>query len=152
MAIIRLSDVKRDIMIPKYWRRIYYQAVDGPTTLVATASPGTIISSSYTVTPTDNCYIKIFAKAVMHTNDEGWRCGFLGIFEGAGGITRRDYGTGSCHHNADNPHLSSTACCTYDGYYASGASYVFEIRGWSTPAASDILAYQMHWWIEVCRA
>jgi hypothetical protein len=155
MPVIKLSDIEKDKNWPYYWRRAYYEEVNGPITLVANASPGTLISTSYTLTLYENCYVRIFTKCVMHTTDNGWRNGYLGLFEGAGGISRKDYGCGSCHHNSDVPHLPSTASAVYDGYYTgalTGTNYVFEIRGWSTPDASDVLAYQMRWWIDVCRA
>jgi hypothetical protein len=131
------------------WRPEYYEAPADVADLAGTAAPGTLISTSYTVTLQEPSKIRINAKAYgLSDDDSTWYTWVLMLYEGATGITLRDQMAASTYH-AGAVHIFGNASCLYEATYAAGA-YVFEVRAYVTTTNKVALAY-IKWSIDVCR-
>jgi hypothetical protein len=147
--IQKLGDSRRNINIPKVWRREFGEAFAN-TLLAVNAAPGTLISTSRTVTLYEPSYIRVNAKCAMFAEDNVQYWGELYIYEGAGGVTLRDYNYATCQ-NTGAPATDERDGCNvlYDALYAVG-SYVFEIRARGA-VANKVTAMSNFWTIDVCR-
>ena len=151
MSLIRLSQIRRDINIPRVWREEYYNSTFADTLLVATTTPGTLISVSTTVTLTETSLIRVNAKCAFLAADNVQYWGNLYLYEGVGGATAlRDQNYATCNAGASSPAAMRNGCSVlWIGSYAAGP-WVFEIRARGSVANKVTVMYNKMS-IDVCR-